>query len=162
MVIFKFNLFLIEIESLNYSPSIIAIAVLLFSFSKFHLDCTDWVISLPDECFPQIDRYVHPTHNNHGLEENCSSSIEIDNCLVCFQNIYNLYISPTTPRSCSTSASASPSQLSPSDSSTITAETNIKRESTTATNEKSNVVLLCTPNTISCKSPPVSKKMKKS
>lgn len=139
---------------MNYSPSVIAIAVLLFSFSKFRIDCTDWVISLPDECLPQIDRSIHPSHNSHGLEENCSPSIEIDNCLVCFQNIYSLYISSTTSRSPSTSPSST--QLSSSNSSTVTSEnnTNIKSSSfSTENNEISNVLLLSTPTTIAF-SPP--------
>lgn len=76
-------------ESLQYAPSTIAIASLLLSFSKLHIDCSEWLCSLPDICLPPKDRSLpHPVIDTALL-----SFLDADRCLLFFQQVYSAHIS---------------------------------------------------------------------
>ena len=73
-------------DCMRYAPSTIAISALLLTFSKLHLDCTEWLHRLPDECLPPkiCDNIITP-HSIFPLED--IAYLDIDNCLLCLQKI---------------------------------------------------------------------------
>lgn len=82
----SFLLLPIDPDCMRYAPSTIAISALLLTFSKLHLDCTEWLHRLPDECLPPkiMDNIITP-HSIFPLED--IAYLDIDNCLLCLQKI---------------------------------------------------------------------------
>ena len=89
---FTYSLFILfsfistDPDCMRYAPSTIAISALLLTFSKLHLDCTEWLHRLPDECLPPkiLDNIITP-HSIFPLED--IAYLDIDNCLLCLQKI---------------------------------------------------------------------------
>mmetsp|Transcript_10096 Transcript_10096/g.9795 ORF Transcript_10096/g.9795 Transcript_10096/m.9795 type:complete len:316 (-) Transcript_10096:238-1185(-) len=70
-----------EPKSLLFTPCTVAIAALILSFSISHMDCTEWLNSIPNFCFPSID-------NGSSLNPKL---FDIDECLIAFKKIDMVY-----------------------------------------------------------------------
>lgn len=103
--VFSFNnrplIFNSEPEYLIYSPSTIAFSALLLSFLHLHIDCTDWMRWVPENCRlieNNMNRFPH--------------LVDVDECLQCFQRLISAHQSssmePESPKSVKRSDNASP------------------------------------------------------
>ena len=79
-----------DLDSLRYAPSTIALSALLLTFSKYKMDCGEWLRRLPDECFPpkghdsgQGFRYL----DHAVLSPDECSFVDIDSCLSAMQEV---------------------------------------------------------------------------
>ena len=85
-----------DLDSLRYAPSTIALSALLLTFSKYKMDCGEWLRRLPDECFPpkcvghgigqgQGHGLVYLEHAVLSMDE--LSFVDIDSCLSAMQQV---------------------------------------------------------------------------
>lgn len=76
-------------DSLLYSPAVIAFASLVIAFSKFALDCSEWLDSLPDICFHGISSTIS---NNVLLSDGTETSFDrvlttVDRCINSMKSV---------------------------------------------------------------------------
>jgi hypothetical protein len=82
----------VDIRSLQFAPSTIAIAALLLTFSKLEISCSEWVQALPDLCLPPRKGTRHAL-----LGSSLESYLDVDRCLQVFQSL-NVFDSKDSPR----------------------------------------------------------------
>ena len=71
-----------DLASLRFAPSTIALSALLLTFSRFRMDCSDWLQTLPDECFPP------PGPGDHAfLARDELAFLNVDQCLSAMQRV---------------------------------------------------------------------------
>jgi hypothetical protein len=76
----SFQIVLTDSSSLLFAPSTIAISALILSFSILHMDCSEWLSSLPNFCLHFDDKTSSSNAPDHRF-------YDIDCCLRSFKNI---------------------------------------------------------------------------
>lgn len=111
-----------DAECLCYAPTTIAIAALLLTFSKYKMNCTEWLKRLPDECFPPKhcgtrpdsprSAAMTPTHAIFPDDE--LDFLNVDACILAMQRVAVAltFTSTASPSSISSTSSVSGSPFS--------------------------------------------------
>ena len=75
-----------DMASLRFAPSTIALSALLLTFSRFRMDCGDWLQRLPDECFPP----PAPGANHAFFARDELAFLNVDQCLSAMQRMQHM------------------------------------------------------------------------
>ena len=105
--------FWLETSSMQYAPSTIAISALILAFSILHLDCSDWLASVPNYCLSMPVAISSSSAGTLQQDANVRQLLDVDSCLVSFARIPSLlHDSPKKASGgCATTPAAAPIPL---------------------------------------------------